>query len=617
MAEAHSAVAFSFSVTPDGVDVKVNHEAIKAVWFSGIRSWKKSIGRFKNGIKNGVYPASTTSLIFIVAVVFGFYFAGIDVSFGLVKFIETLPFINTLSSTSSLYLSLILFSTVVWISYSLATRYTLKLLLNYTGWMYEPRNKMSLFTKLWIGVVKMFLGKKPQLYSYQGSLPHLPVPALDSTMTRYLLSVRPLLTDSEYSRMEKLASEFQNGIGRKLQRYLILKSWWATNYVSDWWEEYVYLRGRAPIMVNSNYYGIDAVLRHPTKIQAARAANVVYSMLQFRRSEDREEMSPILLNKTVPLCSWQYERQFNTTRIPGIETDTLVHYKDSQHIVVYHKGRYYKVYIYHRHQLLTPPHLELLFQKILDDPQKPAKGEEQLAALTAGDRVPWAKARAEFFSVGVNKSSLHAIEKAAFVLAFDDEPQDFDKKEPQKLDNFGCAMLHGNGYNRWFDKSFTLVVSSNGRIGFNGEHSWADAPVMAHLWEHVMCCDDIQLGYDEKGHTKGEVEFEPPSPIKLAWDIPDQCIEVIESSLKVARDLYNDVDLNVMMHDEYGKGFMKQCRISPDAFIQIALQLAYFRDVGKFCLTYEASMTRLFREGRTETVRSCTVQSLNLFAQCK
>ncbi len=34
-----------------------------------------------------------------------------------------------------------------------------------------------------------------------------------------------------------------------------------------------------------------------------------------------------------------------------------------------------------------------------------------------------------------------------------------------------------------------------------------------------------------------------------------------------------------------------------------------FQDAGKFCLTYEASMTRLFREGRTETVRSCTIES--------
>lgn len=63
------------------------------------------------------------------------------------------------------------------------------------------------------------------------------------------------------------------------------------------------------------------------------------------------------------------------------------------------------------------------------------------------------------------------------------------------------------------------------------------------------------------------------------------------------------------MHTAYGKGFMKKCRVSPDAYIQMALQLAYYRDAGKFSLTYEASMTRLFREGRTETVRPCTIES--------
>lgn len=54
---------------------------------------------------------------------------------------------------------------------------------------------------------------------------------------------------------------------------------------------------------------------------------------------------------------------------------------------------------------------------------------------------------------------------------------------------------------------------------------------------------------------------------------------------------------------------MKTARLSPDAYIQMALQLAYYRDYGKFSLTYEASMTRLFREGRTETVRPCTIES--------
>lgn len=31
----------------------------------------------------------------------------------------------------------------------------------------------------------------------------------------------------------------------------------------------------------------------------------------------------------VPLCSWQYERLFNTVRVPGIETDRIVHYQVS------------------------------------------------------------------------------------------------------------------------------------------------------------------------------------------------------------------------------------------------------------------------------------------------
>jgi carnitine O-palmitoyltransferase 1 len=66
-----------------------------------------------------------------------------------------------------------------------------------------------------------------------------------------------------------------------------------------------------------------------------------------------------------------------------------------------------------------------------------------------------------------------------------------------------------------------------------------------------------------------------------------------------------------LKHGAFGKGFIKTCKLSPDAFIQMALQLAYYRDFGKFSLTYEASMTRLFREGRTETVRSCTIESSN------
>jgi len=68
---------------------------------------------------------------------------------------------------------------------------------------------------------------------------------------------------------------------------------WATNYVSDWWEEYVYLRGRFPLVVNSNFYGIDAILINPVHTQAACAATVISICLQFRRLIERQELEPV------------------------------------------------------------------------------------------------------------------------------------------------------------------------------------------------------------------------------------------------------------------------------------------------------------------------------------
>lgn len=47
MAEAHSAVAFSFSITHEGWDVNFDREVLHLVWQSGIRSWKKRLARFQ------------------------------------------------------------------------------------------------------------------------------------------------------------------------------------------------------------------------------------------------------------------------------------------------------------------------------------------------------------------------------------------------------------------------------------------------------------------------------------------------------------------------------------------------------------------------------------------
>ena len=67
----------------------------------------------------------------------------------------------------------------------------------------------------------------------------------------------------------------------------------------------------------------------------------------------------IMVQKTVPLCSWQYERVFNTTRIPGIESDKIVHLNDSTHVVVYCNGKYFKLPLYHKGRLLKTCELEM------------------------------------------------------------------------------------------------------------------------------------------------------------------------------------------------------------------------------------------------------------------
>lgn len=261
-------------------------------------------------------------------------------------------------------------------------------------------------------------------------------------------------------------------------------------------------------------------------------------------------------------------------------------------------------------RLLLPREIEQQMERILADASDPMPGEEKLAALTAGDRTPWATARETYFARGKNKQSLDAIEKAAFFVTLDDTEQRYDTNNPVKsLDIYAKSLLHGKCYDRWFDKSFNLIVFKNGTMGLNAEHSWADAPIIGHLWEHVLSMDPVKLGYAEDGHCHGETHPNLPGPQRLQWDIPSECQEIIESSLTVARNLADDVDCHIIPFSNFGKGLIKKCRTSPDAFIQIALQLAHYRDKGKFCLTYEASMTRLFREGRTETVRSCTTQT--------
>lgn len=48
------------------------------------------------------------------------------------------------------------------------------------------------------------------------------------------------------------------------------------------------------------------------------------------------------------------------------------------------------------------------------------------------------------------------------------------------------AAVHGNPRHRWFDKPCTLIVTSDGRLCSNCEHSWGDGIAMMRWGQEIV-----------------------------------------------------------------------------------------------------------------------------------
>lgn len=67
----------------------------------------------------------------------------------------------------------------------------------------------------------------------------------------------------------------------------------------------------------------------------------------------------------------------------------------------------------------------------------------------------------------------------------------------------------------------------------------------------------------------------------------------------------------LMAGSRYTCGYIHQTTpTKPHPLFQMALQLAYYRLHHKFVLTYESATTRLYYEGRTETIRPMSTHSV-------
>ena len=85
-------------------------------------------------------------------------------------------------------------------------------------------------------------------------LPRLPVPSLQQTIDKFLLTAKPHVTDAEFAATTELARKFasKDGIATKLQNLLIEKAQNSENWLAEWWLYAAYLDFREPVVVYSS-----------------------------------------------------------------------------------------------------------------------------------------------------------------------------------------------------------------------------------------------------------------------------------------------------------------------------------------------------------------------------
>jgi hypothetical protein len=99
-------------------------------------------------------------------------------------------------------------------------------------------------------------------------------------------------------------------------------------------------------------------------------------------------------------------------------------------------------------------------------------------------------------------------------------------------------------------------------------------------------------------------------PHWLAFQLESITRQAIAHADKRFKAAICEQELAVLPFKHFGKETIKKFRLSPDSFVQNVIQLAYYRHYGAFRATYESAQTRQFYHGRTETVRSCTKESV-------
>uniref|UniRef100_UPI0037E79347 peroxisomal carnitine O-octanoyltransferase-like isoform X1 n=1 Tax=Semicossyphus pulcher TaxID=241346 RepID=UPI0037E79347 len=451
-------------------------------------------------------------------------------------------------------------------------------------------------------------------FQYQSSLPSLPVPTLGITLSKYLDAVRPFASETEYKATLDIVKKFQVGVGEELHQKLLQRAKTKRNWLEEWWLDAAYLEVRIPSQLNVNFGGPAPYLEHcwppeeGTHLQ--RASIATWHTLQYWNLIRTERLPPQKAGKTA-LDMDQFRMLFSTCKVPGVQKDTLYNYFKTEsegpcpsHVVVMCRGRFFTFDAVCDGQILTPP--ELLRQ--LSFVQKHCEGEPEgdgVSALTTEERTRWAKAREHLISIDPhNKTILETIQSSLFIISLDEAKP---YSSPENYTNMALEALTGNPTIRWGDKSYNSLVFSDGTFGSNCDHSPYDAMVLVSLCWYV----DQQIKATQ-GKWKGSDAVRPvPPPEELVFTVDEK----VRKDIRLAKQQYleSSQDLQAVCYafTAFGKAAIKERKLHPDTFIQLAMQLAYYKLHKGLGSCYETAMTRKFYHARTETMRPCTEEAVS------
>ncbi|KAK1777862.1 Choline/Carnitine o-acyltransferase-domain-containing protein [Copromyces sp. CBS 386.78] len=472
-------------------------------------------------------------------------------------------------------------------------------------------------------------------FAHQDNLPKLPIPELESTCHKYLSCLKPLQTHREHAETRRAVQEFLQTDGPELHEKLKKYAEGQTSYIEQFWYD-SYLNYDNPVVLNLNpFFLLEDDPTPARNNQVTRAASLIASALEFVRAVRREELPPDTVRGT-PLDMYQYSRLFGTARVPTDSGCQIQQDDMTKHIVVMCHGQFYwfDVLDDNSDAIMTEKDIAINLQTIVDDArQTPIQeaAKSALGVLSTESRKVWSGLRDVLTrDPGSNNADcLSIVDSALFIVCLDyTEPT----SAAALCQNMLCGTSEiekgvqiGTCTNRWYDK-LQIIVCKNGSAGINFEHTGVDGHTVLRFASDIYTDTILRFARSINGKAPSMWASTSPDPSKrdpesfgdvsttphkLEWDMsPELSVAVRFAETRLA-DLIGQNEFQCLDFHGYGKNFITSMGFSPDAFVQMAFQAAYYGLYGRVECTYEPAMTKMFLHGRTEAIRTVSDDSVN------